>query len=299
MGEITKQRDRAHVAVKFDYVLLICGFFASITKEPYSTTLSMMALMSFWNVISGLNDMFQSAMDPNSGCKLHVLNLKAARFFTVLGWSAFPLVFFGLKFKLLSYPQSEMLFCIADIFAKVVVTIILINATVEQSQQEKVDDLTQLADGLQKELTNSDRLLEKMMPKEVMDQLKSGQVPGSKEYNSVSVFFSDITNFTVMSSQSTTKQMIQTLTKLWQEYDKIAMKHAMYKVETIGDAYLGIVGCPEYLPDHAEKAVDFALDIITMIQSFKTAIGTSIRIRIGVASGSVTAGILGEMNPHW
>ncbi len=93
--------------------------------------------------------------------------------------------------------------------------------------------------------------------------------------------------------------MIETLTKMWQEYDKIALKWGMYKVETIGDAYLGVIGCPERRPDHAERAVEFSLAIIDMIKSFKAAMGTSIQIRVGLASGSITAGVLGEQNPHW
>lgn len=93
--------------------------------------------------------------------------------------------------------------------------------------------------------------------------------------------------------------MIATLNKMWQEYDRLALKWGMYKVETIGDAYVGVVGCPERRPDHAERAVNFALSIIDMIRQFKTAMNTSIQIRIGLASGPVTAGVLGEMNPHW
>lgn len=93
--------------------------------------------------------------------------------------------------------------------------------------------------------------------------------------------------------------MIATLTKMWQEYDKLAIKWGMYKVETIGDAYVGVIGCPERRNDHAERAVEFALEIIDMIKSFKTAMDTSIQIRIGLASGSITAGVLGDQNPHW
>ncbi len=93
--------------------------------------------------------------------------------------------------------------------------------------------------------------------------------------------------------------MLKTLNNLWVEYDAIAKKWGMYKVETIGDAYLGVCGCPEIRPDHAERAVEFAIDIIAMIRNFKTAMGSSIAIRIGLNSGPITAGVLGEMNPHW
>lgn len=73
----------------------------------------------------------------------------------------------------------------------------------------------------------------------------------------------------------------------------------MYKVETIGDAYLGVIGCPERRSDHAERAVEFALDVMDMIKDFKNETGIPIQSRIGMNSGKITAGVLGEQNPHW
>ena len=53
--------------------------------------------------------------------------------------------------------------------------------------------------------------------------------------------------------------MLSTLNKLWIEYDNIAKKWGIYKVETIGDAYLGVSGCPQRTADHATRAANFAL----------------------------------------
>jgi class 3 adenylate cyclase len=102
--------------------------------------------------------------------------------------------------------------------------------------------------------------------------------------------------------------MLATLNNLWVEYDAIARKYGVYKIETIGDAFLGVTGCPEKVPDHAERAANFSignlinnsyLDIMNMIKDFKTVMGESIQIRIGLNSGPVTAGLLGELNPHY
>lgn len=192
-----------------------------------------------------------------------------------------------------------MLFCIADIGAKVFLTLVLVNASVEQAQNERVANITSIAAEMENELNSCDALLERMMPKEVLDQLKSGNAPSAESYESVTVFFSDIANFTVLSSQTSTPDMLSTLNKLWHEYDKIAKVHSMYKVETIGDAYLGVTGCPKRNPDHAIQAIEFAIDIMAMVEGFKSTMGTPIKIRIGLNSGPITAGVLGEMNPHW
>jgi class 3 adenylate cyclase len=93
--------------------------------------------------------------------------------------------------------------------------------------------------------------------------------------------------------------MLASLNRLWVEYDAIAKRWGIYKVETIGDAYLGVAGCPERVPDHASRAANFAIDIIEMVKGFKTVTGEAIQIRIGLNSGPVTAGVLGELNPHW
>ncbi|KAJ3067382.1 hypothetical protein HDU99_003544 [Rhizoclosmatium hyalinum] len=93
--------------------------------------------------------------------------------------------------------------------------------------------------------------------------------------------------------------MLASLNNMWVEYDKISKRHGMYKVETIGDAFLGVVGAPDRVPDHAIRATEFSIDIIDMIKGFRLVTGEPIQIRAGLNSGPVTAGILGEANPHW
>jgi class 3 adenylate cyclase len=298
VGEITKMKAKASTSSKFDYALLVFGFLASITKEPYSTYFAFGAVICFVQVITGLDEMFRAALtDPT--CKLDPFSIKIAQYATLATWTAFPITWFLVKFRVLNYAQGEICYCVADIGAKVFLTLVLVNSSVEQSQNERVDEMAGIANEMQEQLSNSDALLEKMMPKEVLEQLKSGKAPQAEQYDSVTVFFSDITNFTVISSQTSTQQMLATLNKLWQEYDAIAKKWGMYKVETIGDAYLGVIGCPERRPDHAVRAIEFSIDIMDMIKSFRTDMGTQIQIRIGLNSGQITAGVLGEMNPHW
>ena len=95
--------------------------------------------------------------------------------------------------------------------------------------------------------------------------------------------------------------MLQTLNLLWVEYDAIAKKWGMYKVETIGDAYLGVIGCPERRPDHAERAAEFAIDIMAMIRVFRTPMGSSSAIRIGLNSGPDVLNVKGKgtMATYW
>ena len=133
----------------------------------------------------------------------------------------------------------------------------------------------------------------------VVESMKNGGKAAPEDYECVTVFFSDITNFTNLSSRTSTKDMMATLNKLWLEYDKIAKRNKVHKVETIGDAYLGVTGCPVRCAEHAEQAASFALEIIEMVKTFKTVTNESIQVRIGLHSGPVTAGVLGDLVPHW
>ncbi len=88
IGEVTKCHQIATVTMRYDYVMLVCGFMAAITREPYSTYFSFGALSCFTQVITGLDSMFVAAQDPQSGCKLERLTIQTARYATVASWAS-------------------------------------------------------------------------------------------------------------------------------------------------------------------------------------------------------------------
>nr|AVZ03094.1 rhodopsin-guanylyl cyclase [synthetic construct] len=300
ISEITQADHNAWGVVFSDYALVVCGFFGAVLPPyPWGNLFNILSCAFFSFVVYSLWRSFTGAINGETPCNIEVNGLRWTRFSTVTTWTLFPLSWFAFTSGMLSFTMTEASFTMIDIGAKVFLTLVLVNSTVEQAQNQKVEAITAIAEELESQITNCDAILQKMMPEGVLEQLKNGQATEAKEYESVTVFFSDITNFTVISSRTSTKDMMATLNKLWLEYDAIAKRWGVYKVETIGDAYLGVTGAPEVVPDHADRAVNFALDIIEMIKTFKTATGESINIRIGLNSGPVTAGVLGDLNPHW
>lgn len=247
----------------------------------------------------GLHQMFDKGISGETGCTLDKPALQAAKWATLITWNCFAFIWFLVRYGVFEFSTGEMLYGFSDIGAKVLLTLVLVNATVESAQNEKVDVLAGIATEMENELNSSDALLQKMMPKEVLEQIKKGEANEAEEYDSVTVFFSDVTNFAALSSGSSTKEMLNVLNSLWAQYDKVCKTWGMYKVETIGDAFLGITGCPERSSDHAVRAVDFAIDIVEVVKEFKTPKGEPVLIRVGLNSGPITAGVLGEMNPHW
>lgn len=87
VGEVTKQNQLAKQTVSFDYVLNVMGLLAFITKDPFSYYFAFGAVASFACILFRFNQMFTSALDPKSACKLDPITVQAARIATLCSWS--------------------------------------------------------------------------------------------------------------------------------------------------------------------------------------------------------------------
>ncbi|KAJ3100282.1 Guanylate cyclase soluble subunit beta-2 [Phlyctochytrium planicorne] len=299
IAEITKNEHIADETASYDYSLIILGFFAAALKQPFSEICATLSTCFFVHCLWNIMGMFGTAIRGETNCRLNISSLKTAKYVTFGAWNAFTITWYVQRSKIVSYETGEIMFCISDIFAKVFLTLILVNATLEESQNQKASQIEALNDQLEQQMAQADKLLEKLVPPGLIEQLKSGRATGAEEFESVTVFFSDVTNFAALSAKSTTKDMLSTLNKLWLEYDIICKRWGVYKVETIGDAFLGVCGAPDRVKDHAERTANFAIDVLKMIEDFRTVNGEKIISRVGLNSGKITAGILGEQNPHW
>ena len=143
-------------------------------------------------------------------------------------------------------------------------------------------------------------LLYKMMPKRAIAKLRRGQTVLEK-FNLVTIFFSDIVGFTSMAGAMRPIQVMQMLNELYTELDKLVKKHQVYKVETIGDAYMVVGGAPDAVPAPlaAERVANFAIDAINFVKTFRTKEGDQVFIRVGLASGPTVAGVVGQAMPRY
>ncbi|KAJ1503684.1 Nitrogen permease regulator 2 [Coelomomyces lativittatus] len=299
IDDITHSSRNSKWVVINDYVLCLTGFLGAVlTPRPFGDLFHWISCCSFSFVVYSLWKSFTDAIDGITNSKVEISALRWLRISTTFTWTAFPFAWFAYLSHLLTFTQIEAVFSMIDIGAKVFLTLVLVNNTVDQAQNIRVEQISKIAEDLEKEMGNTEAILEKMMPSDILEKLKQGKDTQAEEYECVSVFFSDIANFTVLSGRTPPKEMIKNLNRLWVEYDAIAKKWGIYKVETIGDAYLGVVGAPKRVPDHAKRCVNFALDIIEMVKNYRTTANESINIRVGINSGQITAGLLGDQN-HW
>ena len=138
----------------------------------------------------------------------------------------------------------------------------------------------------------ADDLLLNILPGPVAKRLKEGEETIADSYESASIMFVDIVNFTPISAASTPKEMVLLLSELFSRFDELVEKHHAEKIETIGDSYMVAVGLPIRRDDHAQVIVSLALDIQARLEKGVVINGQTINCRIGINSGPVMAGVI-------
>jgi class 3 adenylate cyclase len=140
----------------------------------------------------------------------------------------------------------------------------------------------------------SEKLLLNVLPAKIAKRLKAKEHPIADHFDGASIIFIDLVSFTKMSSSANPKEIVAMLNDIFTIFDKLADKHGLEKIKTIGDAYMAVAGIPEIQADHAKRTAQMALDIKQEMKDYKTADGTEIHFRIGIDCGAVVAGVIGE-----
>ncbi len=146
-----------------------------------------------------------------------------------------------------------------------------------------------------KELTEkTENLLHNLLPDSVIEQLKSDGKSPPKKYENMTVLLSDIVNFTKISTTVSPYFLISELNEIFTQFDKITESHNCIRIKTIGDAYMAVCGLPEKNASHAENLILCAKDFIQWLTERNKTSQIQWNIRVGLASGSSIAGIIGK-----
>jgi class 3 adenylate cyclase len=114
------------------------------------------------------------------------------------------------------------------------------------------------------------------------------------EYSEATILFADIVGFTELAAKTTTAELMTILDAVFTEFDHLAEKHQVEKIKTIGDAYMAVCGLPEPNPDHARNVAAMALAMLDAVGRYREESSLAIRLRIGINTGPVIAGIIGR-----
>ena len=151
-----------------------------------------------------------------------------------------------------------------------------------------------LHDQLQIEREKSEQLLLNILPKSIAERMKKGETNIADSHPDVTVLLADLVGFTTLAAHIGPEQVVQLLNEIFSAFDLLTEKHGLEKIKTIGDAYMVAGGISVPRPDHAEASAELALDLQEEIERLNHEYDTSVRLRIGICTGPVVAGVIGR-----
>jgi guanylate cyclase len=146
---------------------------------------------------------------------------------------------------------------------------------------------------LRAEQARSEALLLNVLPGSIAKRLKAATGSIADHFDSVSVIFADVVNFTPLARRLPPAEVVGILDELFSRFDTLVERHGLEKIKTIGDAYMAAAGVPDPHPDHATRAARLALDIRDAVATSTAACQLGLELRIGINSGPVVAGVIG------
>jgi len=139
----------------------------------------------------------------------------------------------------------------------------------------------------------SESLLLNILPKEIIEILKEQHRTIARHYESASILFADVVNFTALSTSMNPSELVEMLNEVFSEFDARAEKYGLEKIKTIGDCYMIAAGVPRPREDHALVLTEMALEMRDYLANHEF-MGKKLEFRFGINSGPVVAGVIGK-----
>ena len=135
-------------------------------------------------------------------------------------------------------------------------------------------------------------LLLNILPEEIAQRLQAEPNAIADHFDDASILFADVVDFTPLASRLDPREVVGMLDRLFTSFDELVDRYEVEKIKTIGDCYMVAAGVPRPRPDHAHALADLALE---MKDCARTCLpGSDLRLRIGISSGPVVAGVIGR-----
>ncbi|MGB3511137.1 MAG: ammonium transporter [Microcoleaceae cyanobacterium] len=147
---------------------------------------------------------------------------------------------------------------------------------------------------LRHEQEKSEKLLLNILPKPIADKLKENHGTIAEGFAEVTVLFADLVGFTELAGRASPEKLVYWLNEIFSRFDLLAEKYGLEKIKTIGDAYMVVGGLPNPMPNHGKAIALMAIDILEEVANFAEKEEQPLRIRIGINTGPVVAGVIGR-----
>jgi class 3 adenylate cyclase len=157
-----------------------------------------------------------------------------------------------------------------------------------------VVEKSRLYEHLLRERERTKRLLRTILPCPLADRVEGRREDFAEAFDEVTVLFADLVSFTEWSSRMSAPDLVQLLNEIFLEFDALTDRFEIEKIKTSGDCYIAASGLPLPRDDHAQVAAEMALAMREVVRGFRTPVGEPIRIRIGLNTGPLVAGVIGR-----
>src|SRR5918997_1835538 len=149
-----------------------------------------------------------------------------------------------------------------------------------------------LARGRDEAQARVETLLLNVLPEEVAQRLQADPNSIADHFDDASILFADVVDFTPLASRLDPRDVVGMLDRLFTAFDELVDRYEVEKIKTIGDCYMVAAGVPRPRPEHAQALAGLALG---MKDCARTCLpGSDVRLRIGISSGPVVAGVIGR-----
>ncbi|CAG9328261.1 unnamed protein product [Blepharisma stoltei] len=151
-------------------------------------------------------------------------------------------------------------------------------------------------------------ILNLLLPSHVSSRVKNGERSFAKDQGIVSVIFCDMCNFDSIVASYSPQELASFLDDLFSKFDKLCEQSGVSKIETVGKTYMACAGLSIFESEidpnltcvsHARRAIEFALLVVKTIKTMKLKNGEELTFKIGINSGKVTAGVVGNHKPQF
>ncbi|MES2948130.1 MAG: adenylate/guanylate cyclase domain-containing protein [Pseudomonadota bacterium] len=132
-------------------------------------------------------------------------------------------------------------------------------------------------------------LVSGMFPKSIAERLLATGKTFAERHTNCSILFADIVGFTPMAAKLTPEKLVAVLSEIFDRFDQCVEEFGLTKIKTIGDAYMVASGVPHTDARHASNLLEFAMKLLHVIKDFD-----GVTLRIGISSGDVVAGVIGQ-----
>ena len=152
----------------------------------------------------------------------------------------------------------------------------------------------QLLKQVQSEKRKSEEILYHVIPESVAERLRRGEESIADTIDDATVLFADLVGFTALSATVNAASLVHMLNYVFRAFDEFGKELKLEKIKTIGDSYMIVGGIPPNTEDHQIRCMQFANKALDHIDVFNENHGMNLQLRVGLHSGPVVAGVIGQ-----